>query len=64
MMKVRITFDLNKEVRKAISHNYAYEKPATHEQCKNFIKHEMYSTLEGMCYDLGKKYFAKTKGER
>ena len=40
-MKVRITFDLSKGVREAISHNYGYEKPATHEQCKDFIEHEM-----------------------
>ena len=63
-MKVRITFDLSKGVREAISHNYGYEKPATHEQCKSFIEHEMYATLESMCYDLDKKYFAKKRGKQ
>lgn len=62
-MKIRITFDLNKEMRKAISHNYGYEKPATHEQCKSSIEHEMYGSLETMCYDLDKKYFAKKRGD-
>ena len=62
-MKVRITFDLSKGVREAISHNYGYEKPATHEQCKDFIEHEMYATLNVMCYDLDETYFAK-KGEQ
>ena len=62
-MKVRITFDLSKGVREAISHNYGYEKPATHELCKDFIEDEMYASLNVMCYDLDKEYFAK-KGER
>lgn len=62
-MKVRITFDLSKGVREAISHNYGYEKPATHEQCKDFIEHEMYATLNVMCYDLDKEYFAKKEND-
>lgn len=62
-MKLRITFDLSKGVREAISYNYGYEKPATHKQCKDFIEHEMSATLEGMCYDLDKKHFAKKRGD-
>ena len=63
-MKVRITFDLSKGVREAISHNYGYEKHATHEQCKDFIEYEMYATLNVMCYDLDKEYFAKKRGKQ
>lgn len=64
-MKVRITFDLLKDHREAISHYFGYEKLATHEECKSYIYNEMMATLEGMSFDLG-EYEKKTKrkGER
>tara|TARA_Y100000004_G_scaffold196895_1_gene268628 strand:- start:1283 stop:1492 length:210 start_codon:yes stop_codon:yes gene_type:complete len=52
-MKVRITFDLSKGAREAISHNYGGgEKPATYEECKSFIHSEVMSVLEGMVFDF------------
>jgi hypothetical protein len=62
-MKVRITFDLSKGAREAISHNYGGgEKPATHEECKSYIYNEMMATLEGMAYDLGQ--YEKSQREK
>jgi len=51
-MKVRITFDLSKCAREAISHNHGYEKPATYEECKSYIHSEMMNVLEGMIFDM------------
>ena len=52
-MKVRITFDLSKAAREAISDNSgAEEKPATYEECKSFIHIEMFAILEGMIFDI------------
>ena len=52
-MKVRVTFDLSKAAREAISHNYGgEEKPATYEECKSFIHSEMFAILEGMIFDI------------
>jgi hypothetical protein len=52
-MKVRITFDLSKCAREAISHNYGGgEKPATYKDCKSFIHSEMIAILEGMIFDI------------
>tara|TARA_R100001129_G_scaffold65597_1_gene44785 strand:- start:5 stop:211 length:207 start_codon:yes stop_codon:yes gene_type:complete len=52
-MKVRITFDLSKDDREAISHYFSYEKLATHEECKSYIYNEVMATLEDMSFDLG-----------
>jgi len=52
-MKLRITFDLSKAAREAISHNYGGgEKPATYGDCKSFIHSEMIAILEGMIFDI------------
>jgi hypothetical protein len=61
-MKVRITFDLIKDHREAISHYFQYEKLATHEECKSYIYNEMMATLEGMAYDLGQ--YEKSQREK
>ena len=51
-MKIRITFDLSKCAREAISHHYGDEKPATHEACKSFINSEITNFLELMIFDI------------
>ena len=61
-MKVRITFDLNKDYIEAISHHFGYEKPATYEECKSYIYNEMMATLEGMSFYLGE--YEKNQRER
>lgn len=50
-MKVNLTLSFPLNVRKAISHRHGWPKPATHEQCEQFVRGLLNADIESVMAD-------------
>jgi len=63
-MKIRITFNFDKRVRRAINEYYGRKGLASHADCETFIDCAVNGVLEDVCYDMDRADKAKKeKGE-
>jgi hypothetical protein len=50
-VKIRITFDFDDRVRRAIAHQIGVDRPATREECQRWIDSTIDTTLMDLCVE-------------
>lgn len=62
-MKIRITFDFDERVHRAISAQVGGKRPATHAECEAWIHMCVNSVLDDVCHDYDTAEKAETAQE-
>lgn len=52
-MKVQVTIDLDEDARRAISHRFGKDRPATRDEIKGYVRSVFWGEMEDVLYEYG-----------